>query len=112
MHDVFRPRMEPHRSIYDAFQSEATKRRERSVEDWIKAEMDVVYQAALKASQVPGSTLRAPTMDMVRVAEIYARGSVDYGLKWVCQLVRGMQQPQVPRTDIRIVEGDGRAHLE
>lgn len=91
MHDVFRPRMEPHRSIYDAFQAEAAKRRERSVEVWIKAEMDAVYQAALKASQNPQYKLNPPTMEMVRVAEIYARGSVDYGLKWVCQLVRSMQ---------------------
>lgn len=89
--DVFRPRIEPHRSIYDAFQAEAAKRRERPVEVWIKAEMDVVYQAALKASQDPASRLRAPTMEMVRVAEIYARASVDYGLQWVCQLVRSMQ---------------------
>ena len=91
MHDVFRPRMEPLRSIYDAFQAEASKRRERSVEVWIKAEMDAVYQAALEASKNPAYQLQAPTMEAVRSAEIYARGSVDYGLKWVFQLVRSMQ---------------------
>lgn len=91
MHDVFRPRMEPHRSIYDAFQAEASKRRERSVGDWMKAEIEAVYQAALQASQNPAHKLRAPTMEATIAAERYARGSADYGLKWVCELVRSMQ---------------------
>lgn len=89
--DVFRPRMEPHRSIYDAFQAEAAKRKSRSVEEWIQAEINAVHQAALAASSDPRFKLKAPTMDMVRSAEIYARGSADYGLKWTCQLIRSMQ---------------------
>lgn len=89
--DVFRPRIEPHRSIYDAFQAEASKRRERPVEVWIKAEIDAVYQAALQAAQNPVYRLRPPTMEATIAAERYARGSADYALKWVCELVRSMQ---------------------
>lgn len=91
MHDVFRPRMEPHRSIYDAFQAEAAKRKGRSFEEWSSAEISAVYRAALAASCDTKFKLKQPTMDMVRAAEIYARGSADYGLKWACELVRKMR---------------------
>lgn len=90
--DVFRPRMQPHRSIYDAFQDEALKRLGRSFEEWVLAEKAAVYQAALRASADAGFRLQAPTMEMVESAEISARGSVDYGLTWVCHLLRSMQK--------------------
>lgn len=89
--DVFRPRMEPHRSIYDAFQAEARKRKSRSVKEWTEAEMSAVYQAALAAAADQKFKLKQPTMDAVRRSELYARGSADYGLKWVCELLRSMQ---------------------
>lgn len=91
MHDVFRPRMEPHCSIYDAFQDEAAKRKVRPFEEWSRAEMNAVHQAATTAASDPQFKLKPPTMEMVRAAEIYARGSADYGLKWTCQLIRSMQ---------------------
>lgn len=69
MHDVFRPRMEPHRSIYDAFQDEAAKRKGRPFEEWSRAEMNAVHQAAMKASSDPQFKLKSPTMEMVRIAE-------------------------------------------
>lgn len=89
-HDVFQPRVEPHRSIYDAFQQEASKRKGRTFQEWSSAEMDAVYLAALKASADPKFKLNPPTMAQVKSAEIYARGSADYGLKWTCELLRQM----------------------
>lgn len=72
--------MEPLRSIYDAFQAEAAKRKGRSFEEWSLAEMNAVHQAALTASSDPQFKLVPPTMEKVWAAKIYARGSADYGL--------------------------------
>lgn len=80
MHDVFQPRQEPARSIYDAFQDEATKRKGRSVVEWLAAERDRVFREAARQAQKLG--LRAPTMGEVISAERYASGSADYGAKW------------------------------
>lgn len=91
-HDVFRPRLEPHRAIYDAFQAEASNRKGRPFAQWARAEMEAVYQAALRASEDPVFNLAPPTMEAVKSAEVSARGSIDYGLKWTCQLVRSMQK--------------------
>lgn len=44
MDDIFKPRQEPARSIYQAFQLEAGKRRGRSIEEWIAAEEDAVLR--------------------------------------------------------------------
>lgn len=87
--DPYRPNREPWRSIYDAFQLEAAKRSGRSVGEWIAAEEQAVLVAATRAAAQAGWVL--PTLDMVRRAENYARGSADYGLKWVAQLVRFIQ---------------------
>lgn len=89
-HDLVRPRMDPHRAIFDAFQEEASKRNGRSVEDWTKAELDAVYQAALRVSQDAVYKLKPPTMGAVIAAELYARGSVDYGHTWVWKLLQSM----------------------
>lgn len=35
MQDIFRPLNDPARGIYDAFQMEATKRKDRSTEEWL-----------------------------------------------------------------------------
>jgi hypothetical protein len=48
MHDIFEPRREPARSIYLAFQAEATKRKGRSVDEWLSAEREVVYRATVR----------------------------------------------------------------
>lgn len=87
--DPFRPHREPWRSIYDAFQTEAQKRHGRSVEDWIAGEEQAVLAAASAVAERSGWV--PPTIEMVRGAETYARGSADYGLKWVAELVRRMQ---------------------
>lgn len=90
--DPFRPTREPWRSIYDAFQAEATQRHGRSVTEWIAAEEQAVLSAATQEAKKMGWP--APDIDMVRRAETYARGSVDYALKWSAQIVRLMQPPQ------------------
>lgn len=91
VHDPFRPRLDPHRSIYDAFQNEAAMRKGRSFEEWSKAEMDAVLHAAKKVAADQSFRLATPTIEMVAAAEVYARGSADYGLKWTCELIRRMQ---------------------
>lgn len=78
--DVFEPRHEPARSIYLAFQKEATKRAAKTVEEWTRAEIEVVHAEA--AAQATRHKMRAPTITEIERAERYARGSVDYGLKW------------------------------
>ena len=90
--DPFRPSREPWRSIYDAFQTEAAQRHGRSVEEWIAAEEQAVLSAATQVANNMGWT--EPDIDMVRRAEAYARGSVDYALKWSAQIVRLMQPEQ------------------
>lgn len=88
MRDVFEPRHEPAKSIYLAFQEEASKRKGRSVEQWMKEETDAVFRACEREARKLG--LQAPTMEQVQSAERYAMGSVDYGAKWAYQLVRVM----------------------
>lgn len=89
MSDVFEPRTEPAKSIYRAFQAEATKRKGRRVEEWVKAERDAVHRECMHQAQKLG--LVAPTMEDVAAAERYAMGSIDYGAKWAYQLVRVMK---------------------
>lgn len=89
-YDVFRPPREPARSIYDAFQAEANLRSDRAVPEWTEREIAVVHAAALTAAAQYG--LRAPSVDTVRRAELYARGSIDYGAKWAHMLVRLMTE--------------------
>jgi hypothetical protein len=86
--DPFRPSSEPARSIYDAFQAEASKRKGRSVDKWVAAELDAVLAASVAAAQRCG--LSAPSRDDVVRAELYARGSVDYGAKWAYTLTNRM----------------------
>lgn len=88
-HDPFRPSREPARSIYDAFQAEASKRQGRSVEEWLQAEREAVWRAA--HDQAAMLALRCPTMGEIEAAERYAMGSVDYGLKWALGVERLMK---------------------
>ena len=60
--DPFRPTREPWRSIYDAFQAEATQRHGRSVTEWIAAE----EQAVLSAVQSAGSLAGFPCYQDIR----------------------------------------------
>lgn len=90
----FRPTKEPARSIHDAFQLEADKRKGRALEVWIAAELQAVFDAAQLAAERHG--LRKPSMDEIKSAEIYARGSTDYGAKWAHVVVDVMSRPARP----------------
>jgi len=90
-YDPFRPRQEPARSIHDAFQLEASKRKGREIEVWIGAELEAVFEAARLAAGQHG--LRPLSMEEIKTAERYARGSVDYGSKWAYTVVDAMRQP-------------------
>lgn len=71
----FRPQQEPARSFYDTFQTEATKRAQRTVPEWCEAELLAVHEAACRYAAQHG--LAAPTRHKVS-----ARGHTDYGSKW------------------------------
>jgi hypothetical protein len=87
----FRPHQEPARSIHDAFQLEASKRKERALEVWIEAELQAVFAAARLAAERHG--LRMLSLDEIKSAERYARGSADYGSKWAYTVVDSMRRP-------------------
>ncbi|MGH8759371.1 MAG: hypothetical protein ACREVW_07640 [Burkholderiales bacterium] len=89
-HDSFRPRHEPARAIYDAFQAEAAKRKGRPLHEWIAAERHAVWLAAQQAAELHG--LYQPTPAEIDSAERYARGSIAYGAKWAYQVVARMRQ--------------------
>lgn len=86
----FRPHQEPARSIHDAFQREASKRKERALDMWIEAELQAVFAAAQLAAERHG--LRPLDMDEIKSAERYARGSADYGSKWAYTVVDAMRR--------------------
>ncbi|WP_432263502.1 hypothetical protein [Cupriavidus sp. TMH.W2] len=95
MHDVFEPKREPARSIYNAFQNEAAKRKGRRVEEWMDAECDAVFRESVHQASKLG--LRVPSRDEVVRAERYAMGSVDYGAKWAHGIVEAMKAaPRAP----------------
>ncbi|MGE0769866.1 MAG: hypothetical protein AB7L90_25790 [Hyphomicrobiaceae bacterium] len=80
MPDIFRPSRDPARSIYDAFQAEATHRIQRPWPDCHEAEVAAVWRAARDYAQQHG--LRVPTLAEVRRVERSASGHIDYGSKW------------------------------
>lgn len=90
-YDPFRPRQEPARSIYEAFQAEAVHRRQREVDVWIRAERDAVHSTAARLASERG--LRSPSITEVEEAERRARGHIDYGLKWALYVVEAMRRP-------------------
>lgn len=79
-YDPFRPHQQPAQTIYDAFQSEATHRRQRTLDEWIRLEREAVHRSACQHAEHYGLT--KPSMQDVEEAERYARGSADYGAKW------------------------------
>jgi hypothetical protein len=87
--DPFRPRSEPARTLYDAFQEEAANRNGRSFEEWCEAETDAVHVAAIAVAKA--HSLRAPTREDVVKAGIRAQGHIDYGLQWACGVVEAMR---------------------
>jgi hypothetical protein len=88
--DIFRPLHDPARSIYDAFQAEATKRKGRSVEEWQTLEREAVLNAAVYQAHILG--LNIPTIADVLNAETSAMGHCDYGSKWAYGVVRAMKE--------------------
>lgn len=76
----FRPQHEPARTFYDTFQTEATKRAQRTLAEWCEAELLAVHEAACRYAAHHG--LAAPTLEQVARAEVSARGHTDYGSKW------------------------------
>lgn len=92
MIDIFRPRHAPAQNIYDAFQREAELRRGRTIDDWIQAERNAVYHAAVEQAQK--HNLRIPTMEDVVGAENQAMGHTDYGAQWAYRVVEKMRKPQ------------------
>ncbi|WP_410199279.1 hypothetical protein [Burkholderia cenocepacia] len=88
--DVFEPKREPARSIYNAFQAEATKRKGRSIDEWITAEREAVFREAV--SQAQKLNLRPLSMSEIERAERSAVGSIDYGAQWAYAIVASMQK--------------------
>jgi hypothetical protein len=97
--DFFRPRTEPARSLYDAFQEEAKKRKGRSFEEWNRAEINAVWYAARDYAQQHG--LRIPYLDEVVSEERSACGHIDYGMKWAYGVAAAMRQPEHGKAEKR-----------
>ncbi|MGH8465707.1 MAG: hypothetical protein ACRER5_16310 [Pseudomonas sp.] len=94
MRDVFRPKHEPARSIYDAFQNEAAKRDSRPLHEAFEAESHAVWKAACESASIHG--LRPPTLAEVDDACTYASGSIDFGAKWAFAIVDVMNRNGAP----------------
>lgn len=88
MKDIFQPRSEPAKSIYEAFQLEASMRDGRSIDEWQAAERTAVHREAVIQANRLG--LQVPTMELVEQAERHAFGSADYAAKWASVVVRAM----------------------
>lgn len=95
-YDPFRPRHEPALSIYDALTAEQEHRKGRDFEAWNKAEINAVYEAAKIAFE--RAELPIPTLADVQSAELYARGSIDYGATWVHSLTNAMRKQKSAAT--------------
>lgn len=78
--DIFRPREEPARTIYDAFEKEAKARKGKPAKEWILHEREAVHKAACHYARSKG--YKPPTLEEVQYAEEQAVGSADYGAKW------------------------------
>lgn len=75
-----RPRSEPAATIYDAIIDEASHRKERTVEEWQRAEIDRVWREARDWSEAQG--LPVLPVEVVERCERQACGHVDYVEKW------------------------------
>ena len=80
MEDMFRPRSEPARTIYDAFDLESRFRKGRSVEQWKTRELNAVASATRAYCDKHG--FFPPTLDEIIEASEQASGHVDYCAKW------------------------------
>ena len=89
-HDIFRPRTNPARSIYDAFQKEADKRGGRTISEMITLEREAVFEAAKEQAAI--LNLKSPTMADVVNAETNASGHTDYAAKWAYGVAETMKK--------------------
>lgn len=87
--DRLRPRSEPARSIYDAFQKEAQLRPTRTWNESESAEREVVWKAACEYATKNG--LREPTFEEILKAERCALGHFDYATTWAHGVARLLQ---------------------
>lgn len=90
-HDPWRPRSEPAKSLYDAFQDEAMLRKSRSPIQWTQLEIDAVHREATRQASILG--LRVPSRDEVAQAEIGSSGLINYGSNWAIELAAMMRKP-------------------
>ena len=86
---MFEPTQEPAKSIYNALVNEATKRKVRSVEEWIKAERKAVFDKAMELSNAHGFCV--PTLEQIVIAENCACGHVDYAAKFAYGVAEAMR---------------------
>jgi hypothetical protein len=80
MKDMFRPRNEPACLIYDALIEEATKRKDKDIEEWIYDERMVVWNTAKEYAKK--HSLYEPTLEEIVRAENMSVGFVDYAAKF------------------------------
>ena len=80
MKDIFRPRTDPARTLYDAFRREAENRVGKTPGEWMQAEEQVMWSTSRDYAQQHGLT--EPTMAEVLKSQRQAMGHVDYGAKW------------------------------
>ena len=90
MVDPFEPRLEPAKSIYLAFLSEAKQRNEGDLEESFARERKAVLAEAQRQATALG--LRMPCMEDVENADNYAMGSSDYGAKLAYRLTEIMRR--------------------
>lgn len=89
---IFRPKREPERTLYDAFQTESEKRPDRTINVWIDSERRAVWNAA-KAYALEHD-MRVPLLAEVQICENAALGHVDYGAKWALYVAEYMRKPE------------------
>lgn len=51
MRDIFEPRGEPAKSIYQVFQTEAVRRKGRPLDEWIQAGRDAVFRECVNQAK-------------------------------------------------------------
>lgn len=79
----------PGHQIYAAFAAcAATRQADERAEVWRAREAQAVLQAASAVASEHG--LAAPGLDVVNEAQIQAMGHSDYGVTWVCEVLKRM----------------------
>ena len=92
MKDFFRPNSELARTLYDAFQEEASKREGCKTQNQKFAEEVAVWEAARDYAQQHGE-FRVVFLSEVVQAGNLAEGHVDFGAKWAYGVAAAMRRP-------------------